>query len=86
MTEPCMAHRRYELTDHEWSILQPRLPNKLDTRINPPFERGRRIPAPAATHGIDLPGFMRSGVDIRPSGRTYPLAWPRSWKIRRSML
>lgn len=23
-----MTRRRYELTDHEWSILSPRLPNK----------------------------------------------------------
>ncbi|MDT8064910.1 transposase, partial [Brucella melitensis] len=26
--EPLMTRRRYELTDHEWSIISPLLPNK----------------------------------------------------------
>jgi transposase len=60
---------------------------ELDTRINPVF--WARI-AHSGPYGRQATSFCARidaiRGDIHPFGRTHPLAWPRSWKIRRSML
>ena len=54
--------RRYELSDFEWSIIQPLLPNK--PRGKPRAERDLLAPS----HGVALgrhPGALRSADDLR---------------------
>lgn len=61
-----MARRRYELTDGEWVIIEPLLPNKprgtprVDDRrvlngilgVSAPARHGRRYPSAMDVHGL----------------------------------
>ena len=85
-----MSRRRYELTDFEWSIIQPLLPNKprgvprVDDRrvlngILWRFRTGsRRGPTSLSATGLTRPATTASYAGVRPvSGTAFSARSPR---------